>query len=137
IYLRGRKDTANSAGVNDGEGCLDKIALLNAATINQKIAEDTEELKLMACERGVLSDELINRSRHGRGKALQNLNAEDVPHKTNERGALVMINPPQQFQSNVWMLVVKLGGEGFGFLLRYVLTIANLLEDWIAGSEFM
>ena len=62
--MDGRKNAANPAGVDDGKWGLNQVALADAAAINQVIAEQIQELELMAVERGMLGNELVNRARN-------------------------------------------------------------------------
>ena len=76
--MRRRKDAANPAGVENGKGRLDEVALFESATFDQEFAQEAEKLKLVTGERGVLGDELVNGAGNGIGKALEHLDAEDV-----------------------------------------------------------
>ena len=39
---------------------MDQVAFLHTAAINQEVAKEAEELKLVAGQRGMLGDELVN-----------------------------------------------------------------------------
>jgi len=57
--------------------------------------------------------------------------------KAYERGPLMVINPTQQLQCNVRVLVMQLRRKVFGFFVGNSQAVPNPLEDWIAGGQLV